>query len=383
MHYKQIIRSAPNGAIERPWRNRDRQFVLGNPKHGNVKHHDEFAVKVDCYGEALELVERGFSIRMSDGRNSASLVAPGSLTFVDAPVRSLDDLWNYTIPVPPFTKAAVLADLQKSLLAEAFTIACIANIEAARSFSGLDLEAEQSIEEWEAEWIDLSRFRITEIVDHAYDYAFGSDHNLVMSDEDVDELEVFLERASQAPTNRFMNPMHLEETPLRLTTEMAYARWQLREGSGLTVKRLAFLARMTENAVRNSLSKEKIKPEDGLVPFHLALRWLEGRQNFLPQREEERISTDATFRALHELRSKPISRAMTTIIDTFGDGGNIDNERLDKARTLAEEIMEAVNRKRQPASGVLRDFARTLGFLIDHFAIEAAAICKKTGSTAG
>ena len=366
MHYKQIFRMAPSGAIERPWRNREHQFVLGDPKQGSVKHHDEFAVKVDNYGEALELVERGFSIRMSDGRNPASLVSPASLTLLDEPTKSLDDLWHYTSPVPPFAKELLLKELKKSLLAESLAIAYIANIDMARSFSGIDLDDEPGVHECDAENIDLGRFRVTAVIDRAFDYAFGSYPSFYLSEEDVDELEIFLERASSAPTNRFDNPMHRDDSALRMTAEMAYARWQLREGSALTVKRMAFLARMTENAVRNSLSKEQIKLQHGLVPFDEALRWLEGRQNFLPQRQAERIAANYTGWALNQLRREPVAQALGEILN-----GYENPEIKAAASSLAATIEVALARKKLPPALLLRDFARTLGLLIDVFVTES------------
>ena len=366
MHYKQILRTAPNGAIERPWRNREHQFVLGDPKHGNVKHHDEFAVKVDNYGQALELVKRGYSIRMSDGRNPASLVSPASLTLLDEPTKSLDDLWHYTSPVPPFSKDVVFKKLKQTLLAESLAIAYIANIDMARAFSGIDLDDEPGVHECNAEDIELSRFRVTAVIDHAFDYAFGSYPSFYLSEEDADELEIFLERASSASTDRFENPMHRDDSALRMTVEMAYARWQLREGSALTVKRMAFLARMTENAVRNSLSKEQIKLQQGLVPFDEALRWLEGRQNFLPQRQAERVAAHFTGWTLNQLRSEPVGQALADILNRY------ENPKTKAAAaSLAADIEAALMSGKIPHAALLRDFARTLGLLIDVFVTEA------------
>jgi len=367
MHYKQINRIAPNGAVERPWRNREHQFVLGDPKHGNVKHHDEFAVKVDNYGEALEMVERGYSIRMSDGRNPASLVSPASLTIIDETTEALDDLWTYTMPMPPFGKDVVLRDLQKALRSHAYLIERLASPDAASAFAGVDMDDLSSFDDGDAQGIDLDKFAMTSVISHAYDYAFGSTPSYLMSEEDVDDLEVFLELASAADTNRFFSPMHRENSAVRVTAEMAYARWQLREGSGLTVKRMAFLARMTENAVRNSLSKQKIKPENGLVPFERALSWLEVRQNFLPQRDDERGTSPSTYSALHTMQTHPLGEALAKIIDQVTPGAAVAVE----ARELAAGIETGAGEGRLPAIGQLRELSRVLRLSIDRFTTEA------------
>ncbi|WP_353230625.1 hypothetical protein [Novosphingobium sp.] len=363
MYYKQIIRTAPNGAVERPWRNREHQFVLGDPKHGNVKHHDEFAVKVDNYGEALEMVERGFSIRMSDGRNPASLVSPASLTFIDEPTEALDDLWTYTMPVPPFGKDVVLSDLQKALRSQASLIERLASRDAATAFAGIDMDELNSFDDSDADGIKLDKFAMTSVISHAYDYAFGSMSSYLMSEEDADDLEVFLELASAADTNRFSSPMHRDNSAVRVTAEMAYARWQLREGSALSVKRMAFLARMTENAVRNSFSKEKIKPDNGLVPFEQALAWLEVRQNFLPQREDERGTSPSTYRALHTLQTHSLGISLANIIDQCKPSA----AEATKARELAAAIEARAGKGRLPAVGQIREYGRVLRLSIDRF----------------
>ncbi len=74
-----ITRQNPRtGKIERPWRNRDGVFVLGDPAHGALKHHDKFAVKVAAIEEVAALVARGFSVRMTDGECPPSLISPDS-----------------------------------------------------------------------------------------------------------------------------------------------------------------------------------------------------------------------------------------------------------------------------------------------------------------
>jgi hypothetical protein len=42
----------------------DGKFVLGDPKHGNKKHHADLAVRVSTEDEAIDLLKKGFSIRI-------------------------------------------------------------------------------------------------------------------------------------------------------------------------------------------------------------------------------------------------------------------------------------------------------------------------------
>src|SRR5690606_32328843 len=113
---------------------------------------------VDNYGEALELVERGFSIRMSDGEMPPSLVSPGSLTFVDEPVDGLDDLWTYSLPALPFTRKQLERDIRAELLSQAAELYWIAGGELANAFIGFELELDEVDQGTQGDLIDLSRF---------------------------------------------------------------------------------------------------------------------------------------------------------------------------------------------------------------------------------
>lgn len=375
MHYKQIIRVGSDGAVEKPWRNRKHQFVLGDPRHGQNRHHDELAIKVETYGESLELVQKGLSIRMSDGRRPASLVSAGSLQLIDEPVRCLDELWTYTIPVPPFTLDDVLRDWRATIIAQTCRILNVVNQKAAEFFSGLDLQDVVAAEHCDPENLDLGRFLATRVIMEAYHYAFGTRPGAYLSDEDVDELEVLLELISGGPTNRFYSPLDREDSPLRVALEMAYARWQLREGSDLTVSRLAFLARMTESAVRNSLSKERIRPENGLIPYRTALAWLESRRDFLPQRESERANAADTWAALHVIKVRPPAAALDEIARRYG--GN------QGTLTTAAEIAATVENGHLPRQAELRRFASELGLAPDTFVVEALTIWETDVRTSG
>ena len=59
-------------------------YRLGDPAHGNVKHHAEHTVYVKTLDEAAELIEKGFSLWMgAKGKGKrASLISPQSLRIV-------------------------------------------------------------------------------------------------------------------------------------------------------------------------------------------------------------------------------------------------------------------------------------------------------------
>lgn len=67
---------------ERGW------FVLGDPAHGDKKHHKEFAVRVRTLEEVLERLRRGFSVRMAGGGTRPSLISPKSLKIEVAGARA-------------------------------------------------------------------------------------------------------------------------------------------------------------------------------------------------------------------------------------------------------------------------------------------------------
>jgi hypothetical protein len=98
--------------------------------------------------------------------------------------------------------------------------------------------------------------------------------------------------------------------PLRRVFETFLARWNLYNpeyGGGLSVRELALLSNMTVPAVRTSLSKEGIKldlsaargdnirrDDDRSATLNVrdALRWLEGRRGFVPNRGPRPASSD-------------------------------------------------------------------------------------------
>ncbi|MDU8912485.1 hypothetical protein [Aestuariicoccus sp. MJ-SS9] len=59
-------------------------YKLGDPAHGQRKHHAEHAVYVKTLDAAAALIERGFSLWMGSQGKRASLISPESLRIVRA-----------------------------------------------------------------------------------------------------------------------------------------------------------------------------------------------------------------------------------------------------------------------------------------------------------
>jgi hypothetical protein len=58
------------------------RFVLGDPAHGEHKHHARHAVHVAALEEVLTLLERGYSLRMGGAGKRPSLLSRKSLTIM-------------------------------------------------------------------------------------------------------------------------------------------------------------------------------------------------------------------------------------------------------------------------------------------------------------
>lgn len=83
-----IERTDPRDGIpEHPVWKEGRGFVLGDPKHGRKKHHEENEIYAATLDEAAAYVERGFSLRMGRVGEAGSLISPAvfasfTLTFM-------------------------------------------------------------------------------------------------------------------------------------------------------------------------------------------------------------------------------------------------------------------------------------------------------------
>ena len=79
-----IERVSPRaGTVEEP-QFTAKGYKLGDPIHGNRKHHAEHAVYVKTLDAAAELIGKGFSLWMGAKGKRASLISPESLRIVRA-----------------------------------------------------------------------------------------------------------------------------------------------------------------------------------------------------------------------------------------------------------------------------------------------------------
>jgi len=375
--YTQILRTNPGtGAIERPWRMRERgnlgMFVLGDPSHGGQKHHKENAVMVPSYSEALELVRKGFSIRMSDGRSPANLVSPGSLEFVDEPVERLDDLWAYTMPEPSFTLEQVMDELRRHILSQASDLGWIANDAVASAFIGFPFDPTEDSDSSEtSDRIDLEQFNITRIVRRAHEAAFRPWPSAGLSEEDADELEQIITGSLTRFPRRDPSPMDMEGSALQRTLLAAYYRWQIIDGCFLAseeidqsaTEAIGALTGMPAAAVRNALSRDGLSLVKSKIDLAALTEWVVTRRNFAPFRQSEQREERWTWRALHELRNLPLQDAFARIRLRMPDY----TQDLSAAEAAIGTRREA---GQIPSEAELRRYAASLGIAPDNFILE-------------
>lgn len=367
-----MVRINPlTGTVERPWRQRDRDnmgtFVLGDPAHGNQKHHKENAVFADSYCEALELVRRGLSIRMSDGRSAASLVSPGSIQFIDEPVKFIDDLWTYTMPEPPFPLEKVMDELRAHLLSLASDISVIADEKAAYAFIGFEFDTRMCEREtWEQ--VDLERFNIGRITRAAYESAFRPWPSAQISEEDVDELEQIIGGSIVRHSRRHASPLDWEESALRRTLLAAYYRWQIYDGCFLSsevldagaTEAIAVLTGMPPSTVRNAISRDGISLVKSKLDREAVTRWVLTRRNFAPLREDETIPAWRAWRLLHHFFYKPLQEALI-------EGRGFCREVTAELEAAEQAILASREAGQMPSEQDLRRYAKATCVSADTF----------------
>src|SRR6185312_11707001 len=281
-------RNPRTGQIERPWKNRDGMFVLGDPAHGAQKHHDKFAVKVAMIEEVTALVKRGFSVRMTDGETPPSLISPDSLTIEEVEEADPATLFAETAPKPPFSKDAMMVELRRAMMVQANQIAHAGNLSAAVAFVGFETANPfYPYCEDDPEKVDLGQFSASSYLDQAYDYAFQVGQYWSFGDDTAQDVNEFVCGANPQASNGDRSPLADPDSLCRRATDTAYGRWKLEKGYDLSVRELALLGSMKEAAVRNSLSKERITIEKGEVDHEIAAAWLRERRDFIPNRTEQ------------------------------------------------------------------------------------------------
>ena len=362
MRFARITRVDPaSGGVDRPWRSRDHYYELApvDPMTGAIDlQHPR---RVDNYGEALELVEQGWAIRMGDGKAPAALVPPRHLRLSDEPYEFLDELWTYTMPSAPFPREALLADLQEFLIHHAAAIRMIAGRSAAVAFIGAGSPGREQFQ--------LGGFRLTGLVMAAYDSAFRTGGDRPLNDDDIACIEYLLDMILRPRRHRAVSSGAGEYASLRHTIRCAWLRWKIAQGTlddcelDLPLaESLGAMAGLSYQASRNAMAREKLSTLKGAPSCDDVAAWLERRRDFHPLRACERPGMPATRAALDLFASRPLNKALTEIrrLSSSLPPCPPDSSDLDGLILRASEGAGV-------PSTMLRDYARAHRLCIDSF----------------
>jgi hypothetical protein len=376
-----ITRRNPHtGRIERPWRNRDGLFVLGDPAHGAQKHHDKFALKVGTIQEVAALVSSGHSVRMTDGESPPSLISPDSLTIEEVDDSDTVPLFIETTPRPPFTKEEMMGELRRAMMVQANQLAHAGDITFATAFMGFEtVNPFYPYCEDDPAQVDLSRFSASVYMDKAYDFAFQLDSYWDFGDGTAQDIEEFVCGANPRSSDGSGSPLANPDGMCRRAGDTAFGRWKLKAGLGLSIRELALLGSMKEAAVRNSLSKERIPIDRGEVDPDIAMAWLRQRRDFVPTRTEEgrREGWMARGRAL--LQHGDFSTGFTSLLRDYPIS---EAELAAKAAVSPEFIAALLAGRPTPDPAALSSVGNALDLDVPHFAGMAVQAALRMGTAA-
>lgn len=243
---------------------------------------------------------------------------------------------------PPFTKDAMASELKEILLIQGSQIAHAARDEAALAFLGFAVEFSpgRTLDAGDAKRIDLERFAAWSIMSAAYDYAFQVGRSWGYGESDHHAVLAFCGGVTPEASSGEVSPFQAPDSKCRHTADLAIGRYLLEAGYGgkLSVRHLALLADMSEAAVRNSLSAEKIRAP---VEASTALKWLQGRKGFVRTRIEDNRQA---FWAAHTRSLLQASR--------FGEGLRTI---LTDLRLAPEQVAKNAGVPTDMVAGLMRD----------------------------
>lgn len=277
-------------------------------------------------------------------------------------------------PAPPFTKDEMGSELREILFIQASQIAHAAREEAAWAFLGYECEFNpaRSTQPGEIEKIDLSRFAAWGYLSAAYDYAFQVGRCWGYGESENHDIVAFAEGITPRAANGDPSPFLDPQSKCRHVVDLAIGRWSLEAGDGreLTVRQLALLAGMSEAAVRNSLSAEKIRTP---VDPEVALRWLAGRKGFVPTRTEENRQAFWAVHTCSLLAAARFGRGLQTILSDL----QLTPEAAAEKAGVKPEIVQALIAEQHSSANIdaLLKVAAALNLDAPYFvgqAIEAA-----------
>ncbi len=189
---------------------------------------------------------------------------------------------------PPFTKDEFAAEVREQLYIQASQISHACSDDAATAFLGFPCEfsAGGCMNDKDVARIDLPRFPAWNYLGKAFDFAFQVGNSWHYDEDTNIDVVALANGMSISAISGELSPYMVPTSKCRHVIDLAIGRFYLEAGSSqsLTVRQLALLADMSEAAVRNSLSAEKLKTP---VDADVALVWLRGRKGFVPTKAEE------------------------------------------------------------------------------------------------
>jgi hypothetical protein len=209
---------------------------------------------------------------------------------------------NMPTAMPPFTKDEMEAELREILFIQASQISHAGITQAAIDFIGFEFDFSPVNTPVEADFakIDLTRFSARAYLTTTYDYAFQVGESWMFSEDDNHNIIAFAGGVTPEASYGDPSPFLAPGSRCRHVIDMAVGRWNLEsdDSRDLTIRQLALLASMTEAAVRNSLSTEKIRTRGKPVAVspQVAGQWLKARKGFVPTQHKKNRQA---FRVAH------------------------------------------------------------------------------------
>jgi hypothetical protein len=226
--------------------------------------------------------------------------------------------------------------------------------------------------------IPLERHHLHDLASNAYRYAYQLDGWEQATYEDHYMIDCGVLPGSH-PSNMDGEPSPLspsQDSPLRRVFETFVARWNLYNpdyGGGLSVRELALLSNMTVPAVRTSLSKEGIKldlagvrgegirrDDDRSATLNVrdAIRWLEGRRGFVPNRRQGSASSAIPIAEIFSGHEIAFDQALRTALAGLGT----DTDGVAESASISPSWLSALveGRPAEIEIEALRSLARAL-----------------------
>ena len=220
---------------------------------------------------------------------------------------------------PPFTQEEFAAEIREFLFIQAGHIAHGCNAEAATIFLGIphEFSPTEGVKDEIVNQIDLSRFECWKFLRAAYDFAFQVGDSWHYDEDTNIDLVAFMQGMSIYAISGEYSPYLVPDSKCRHVIDLAIGRFYLEEphAQSITVRQLALLADMSEAAVRNSLSAEKMKAP---VEADAARTWLQGRKGYVPTKVEDNRRADWELTLKVSINGGRFSSGLESILKRMG-----------------------------------------------------------------